>query len=204
MIAVRKLSGGGDKEHEQMISIANMVGVDLIELMWIPRNKMPYYAVVTVAGYKKPVIDRSELKFDETGESRVEWIDSFVKFYPDEFGQCYALIYDCPENRELLASSLSTNWFRIVDKSVRDEIISLAKSKDYEVDPTPISVFKVKKTKEEIDATNKAKALEKKLEEMAIQMEKLKREHALAANEKNVQVGKRAAGVKVPADTATE
>lgn len=204
MITVRKLAGGGDKEHEQMISIANMVGVDLIELLWIPRNKMPYHAVVTVVGYKKPVLDRTEISFDDTGETNTKWIDSIIKFYPDEFGQCYALIYDCPENRELLASSLSTNWFRIVDKSIRSEIIELAKSKGYEIEPTPITVMKVKKSKEEVDAVNKAKALEKKMEEMAIQMEKLKREHAIANNEKNVQVGKRAAGVKVPADTVTE
>lgn len=199
MVSIRKLAGGGDLAHEQMIGIANSLGVDVIELLWLPRNRLPFYGIPSVSGYKKPVVDRSTIStFDDIGEGSTSWIDCTVSFYPDENGFCYGLVYDCETNRDLLASSLSTNWFKIVDKRVRDEIIELAKEKGYDTDIKHLTDVKIKKSKEEIDAIAKAKRLEDQLEELKMKMSILEKERSRVEDikEKNKKI--RLDGIKLP------
>lgn len=198
MISARKLAGGGDKDHESMINTANTIGIDLIELLWLPRNRLPFYGIANVSGYKKPIVDRGIVSFDDNDTSSTDWIDCTISFYPDENGFCYGLVYDCEYNRDLLAASYSTNWFKIVDKRIRDEVIDLARERGYSTEITRPSDIKLKKSKEEMDAINRAKKLEDQLEEARMKMSILEKELSRVEDVKEKSKKIRLDGIKLP------
>lgn len=198
MIVNRKLSGGGDKEHEIIANTAATVGCDVIELLWLPRNRLPHFGIPRVAGYKKPLLDRTTVSFDDPTVDGIAWIDSDVKFYPDENGFCYGLIFDCEDNRKLLASSLSTNWFKIIDKRVRDEVIALAKELGFDTEPAQLTEMRIKKSRAETELAEKAKKLEDKLEEATLKLRMLEKEHERTLSEVNKNTKNKLSGIKLP------
>src|SRR4030065_1476713 len=97
MISVKKLGGGGDSAIKEMINKSNMLGIELIELLWIPRNRLPHLATIDVIGYKVPIVSNSTNIFDDSNPDS-EWIDGTVKFYNDDEGRCWGYIYDTETN----------------------------------------------------------------------------------------------------------
>lgn len=170
MITKRKLSGGGDINFDEMMSRASSVGVDLVELLFIPRNKLPHYGTPTITGYQIPITDVTTVTFDGDGEGNSRWIDGTVRFYPDENGYCYGYVYYTDTNKELMATSLSSNWFRIVDKSVRDEVIEYAKKRGYRTEPVPFTELKIIKSKDELEAAKKVEKAEARVRELEAQI----------------------------------
>ena len=103
MMNVKKLDGGGDKIVEQMMENATLLGIDLIELMWVSKNGVPRWSTAKISGFKLPVISKiSPVDDDVTAEG---WIDGTLYFYPDKNGRCWGYVYDCPENRKLMFTS---------------------------------------------------------------------------------------------------
>lgn len=196
MIAQKTLAGGGDTAFKMMSNNAAMLGIDLIELLWIPRNRLPHHGVIDLIGYKVPIINSgSDIYEDERPDS--EWIDGTVKFYPDDNGRCWGYVYDTEDNRELLASSLANGWFRIVDKSVRNEIIEYAKKKEYRTEPYPTLQTLVKKTINERESDETVKRLEREKLEMEERVKLLEEKLLKASGEKATIINKRIRGKKV-------
>lgn len=202
MISFKKLGGGGDKDVEKMVETASIVGVDLIEMIWLPKNGLPYFAVAEVIGYKVPIINRNSNIFDDVQANG--WIDGTLKFYPDATGRCWGYVYDTDENRELIASSLTNNWFRVIDKRVKEEIYKLAEERGWETDAMTESQFLVKKSKREKEAELHIKALEKKIEEFKRKEELAKKELDITKGEKVAYTDKRLKGVKIDKDKREE
>ena len=189
-------SGGGDKEVESMIGTSALLGVDLIEVMWIPRTGNPRWAVAKIAGFLFPIVRNVDpTKEDITADS---WIDGTLKFYPDPNGRCWGYIYDCPENREKIYNSMSTGWFRVVDKKLRDELIEEAKAKGIKTDRNIRSQSITKKSRTEKEAEDKAKSLETKLFHMEEQMKKYQKELEEAKNIRQVKIEERIKGISIP------
>lgn len=192
MITKRKLSGGGDIVFDEMMSIASSVGVDLVELLYIPRNKLPHFGTPSITGYQIPIVNTGIVSFDGDSDGGARWIDGTVKFYPDENGYCYGYVYYTGVNKDLMASSLSSNWFRIVDKSIRDEVYKLAQEKGYRTEPVPLTEIKILKSKEEVEAAKEVEKAQRKIAELEAQLKLAtaranvaKEEHAGAVKERS-------------------
>jgi AraC-like DNA-binding protein len=196
MISLKKLDGGGDTDVQKMMENASMLGIELIELLWIPRNKLPHYSVIDLIGYFIPLIDKNTNIFDEDKINR-EWIDGTVKFYPDKNGRCWGYVYDVPENRNLLASSLVNGWFKIVDQKIREQIIELAKNNNLKTEPVPTAPILTKKSISEKNNEETIIKLLKAEEELKMKLKYLEEELERAKGDKASQVNKRLRGVHV-------
>lgn len=196
MIGEKNLSGGGDIALKTMLKNSAMLGIDVIELLWTPRNRLPHMAVIDVVGYKFPRMTANTNIFDEdTPDS--EWIDGTLKFYPDDSGYCWGYVYDTEENRELLATSLANRWFKIVDKRVREEIVSLAESKGYPTKPAPLAQLVVKKSVNEKKYQETIKAAEIEKEKMLERIRELEESIKYKTGEKAKLTNRRLKGIKV-------
>lgn len=193
MISVKKLHNGGDKKVEEMIETSALLGVDLIELVWNKKRS----DIAQVVGFKYPIIDGNNSSID-VGVSAAGWIDGTINFYPDKNDVCWGYIYDIPENRDLLYGSFSCNWFKIVDKKVRDEIAAEATAKGFATDPTEKTEIIIKKSTRELAAESNAKNLALKLEEEKQKIKRLEEQLKLATGEKTNYQERRLKGIKVP------
>lgn len=196
-VVKKNLSGGGDAEFDKITSNANILGVDTIELVWVPHNRLPHYGTIQVSGYQVPIINNSSIAFDEDVQSGT-WIDGAVKFFPDDRGVCYALVYDTDVNRDLLASSITNGWYRIVDRRIRDEIFKLAEEKGYSTTVAEVTEIQIKKSIREKNNENHIKELEKKLAEMAEKTKAYEKELEISKGEKVEFIEKKLAGKKLP------
>lgn len=197
MISSKNLTSGGDVDVPKFVDISVSTGIDLIELMWVPRDGQPRATSPEVHGYQYPkVIDDGDF-FAET--VNVEWVDKPLKFYPDGSGRCWGYVFDTEYNRKKLLNSFSNNWFRIVDKKIRDELMKEAEEAGISTKPAEKVQFIIKKTKREREAEDKIKATERKLEELKKRESELKKALAEATGMKLEYVGKRVKG-RIPKD----
>lgn len=196
MITVKKLGGGGDIAVTTMINNAAMLGVDIIELLWIPRNKLPHMGVIRVSGYKTPIIDAGANIYED-GSPSSDWVDGTLKFYPDDNGHCWGYVYDTKDNRDLIASSLANGWYRIVDSKIKDEIIKYAKSMGYRTEPYPTTQILVKKNSVEKAAEARIKEMQEAEFALKEKLRLLEEELAVAKQEKSTHLNKRLRGVEV-------
>jgi len=201
MISVKKLSGGGDVAVEKMIENASLVGVDLIEVRWVTKNNLPRWSVAQINGFKVP--NMNGISFEDDNAHVSSWIDSTLKFYPDANGRCWGYIYDTPENREYIYSSISNNWFVVVDKKVREEVFNEAKEHGFNTDVVNKNEVSIKITTRERDAINKTKLLEKQLEDLERQKKALEDKYLVAKGEKSVITEKKIKGIKIDIDNTT-
>lgn len=197
MISSKNLTSGGDVDVPKFVDISVSTGIDLIELMWVPRDGQPRATAPEVHGYKYPkVIDDGDF-FAET--VNVEWVDKPLKFYPDNNGRCWGYVFDTEYNRKKLLNSFSNNWFRIVDKKIRDELMKEAEEAGISTKPAEKVQFIIKKTKREKEAEDKIKATERKLEDLEKRKKELEEALAEATGKKIEYVGKRVKG-RIPKD----
>jgi len=197
MISSKSLTNGGDVDVPKFVDISVSTGIDLIELMWIPRDGQPRATSPEVHGYQYPkVIDDGDF-FAET--VNVEWVDKPIKFYPDGSGRCWGYVFDTEHNRKKLLNSFSNNWFRIVDKKIKDELMKEAEEAGISTKPAEKVQFIIKKTKREREAEDKIKATERKLEELKKREKELEEALAEATGKKIEYVGKRVKG-RIPKD----
>lgn len=196
MISLKQLGGGGDSVVKEILDTAAILGVDVIELLWVPDNRLPYHAVVDVQGYRVPIINNGANIFDDDKISG-DWIDGCLKFYPDQAGRCWGYVYDTPENREIMATSLASGWYRIVDKKIREEIIKLAEDLGVRSTPYPKSETIVKISKRERIAEDKVKKLEHQLIELEEAKKKAELKLSDAKGKKEHLHTRRLKGVKV-------
>ena len=197
MISSKNLTSGGDVDVPKFVDISVSTGIDLIELMWIPRDGQPRATSPEVHGYKYPKVIGDEDLFAET--VNVEWVDKILKFYPDGSGRCWGYVFDTEYNRKKLLYSFSNNWFRIVDKKIRDELMKEAEEAGISTKPAEKVQFIIKKTKREREAEDKIKATERKLEELKKREKELEEALAEATGKKIEYVGKRVKG-RIPKD----
>ena len=197
MISSKNLTSGGDVDVPKFVDISVSTGIDLIELMWIPRDGQPRATAPEVHGYKYPKVIGDEDLFAET--VNVEWVDKILKFYPDGSGRCWGYVFDTEYNRKKLLYSFSNNWFRIVDKKIRDELMKEAEEAGISTKPAEKVQFIIKKTKREREAEDKIKATERKLEELKKREKELEEALAEATGKKIEYVGKRVKG-RIPKD----
>ena len=195
MINYKKLMGGGAEDVEKLVDEASVIGVDLIELMWTPRNGLPRESVARVVGFKVPVKTGNDIITSE--HANAAWIDGEVKFYPDPNGRCWGYVYDIEENRKLIMTSLSTGRFRIVDGKVRGEIIAEAEKLEIPTDVSHVTEVSVKKSKREVEAESRIKNAEEKIRDYQAKMKKLELALADAEGKKKVYHEKRLKGVKI-------
>jgi len=195
MINTKRLSGGGDTVVEKMMENSALIGSDLIELVWTPRNKQKRFAVARVVGFKVPIVD-SNLDITEN-DITAGWVDGSINFYPDAAGNCWGYVYDSKENRQLLAESLSNGWFRIVDKKIREEVVSLAKEMDLNVEAAHIVEVLVKKSTREIAAEDHSKFLQQKVADLEEKLKKFNAALSDAEGKKEAFAEKRLKGVKI-------
>lgn len=200
MITKRKLSGGGDIKFDEMMSVASSVGVDLVELLYIPRNKLPHFGSPTIAGYQVPIVNTSVVSFDSESDGGARWIDGTVKFFPDENGYCYGYVYYTSVNKDLMASSLSSNWFRIVDKNIRDEVYKLAQEKGYRTEPVPFTELKIIKSEKEVEASKEVEKAQRKIAELEAQLKLATARANIAKQEHAGTVKERLKGIVSPAN----
>jgi hypothetical protein len=125
------------------------------------------------------------------------WKDDIVHFYPDEHFRAWGYIYDTPNNRERLASGLSSGWYRIVDKEVREEIIKLAEEKGYKTTITSTKEVNIRKTAREKEAEKRVKNLEDELEYLKNKLKEVTKQKEIVNNERMVHVEKRLEGTPV-------
>jgi hypothetical protein len=197
MISSKSLTNGGDVDVPKFVDISVSTGIDLIELMWIPIDGQPRATSPEVHGYQYPkVIDDGDF-FAET--VNVEWVDKPIKFYPDGSGRCWGYVFDTEYNRKKLLNSFSNNWFRIVDKKIRYELMKEAEEAGISTKPAEKVQFIIKKTKREKEAEDKIKATERKLEELKKREKELEEALAEATGKKIEYVGKRVKG-RIPKD----
>lgn len=189
MIFTRKLDGG-EKKVPKFFEQSASTGVDLIELLMIPRNKGPYFSPFEIQGYEYPIDRIGGDMFDENG-TVCDWVDGTLVFYPDEKGMCYGYVFDTEKNRDLIATSLSTGWYRIVDQSKRDEILKYAESKGYDIKPRAIKQVSIRKTKRERDYEDRQVSLEKQLFDTQEKLRKLELQKKEADRLKEKEVEKR-------------
>lgn len=197
MISSKNLTSGGDIDVPKFVDISVSTGIDLIELMWVPRDGQPRATAPEVHGYKYPKVIGDEDLFAET--VNVEWVDKILKFYPDGSGRCWGYVFDTEYNRKKLLYSFSNNWFRIVDKKIRDELMKEAEEAGISTKPAEKVQFIIKKTKREREAEDKIKATERKLEELKKREKELEEALAEATGKKIEYVGKRVKG-RIPKD----
>jgi len=192
MISSKSLTSGGDVDVPKFVDISVSIGIDLIELMWIPRDGQPRATPPEVHGYQYPKVIDDEDFFAEA--VNVEWVDKPIKFYPDGSGRCWGYVFDTEYNRKKLMYSFSNNWFRIVDKKIRDELMKEAEEAGIPTKPAEKVQFIIKKTKREREAEDKIKATERKLEELEKRKKELEEALAEATGKKLEYVGKRVKG----------
>jgi hypothetical protein len=197
MISSKSLTNGGDVDVPKFVDISVSTGIDLIELMWVPIDGQPRATAPEVHSYQYPKVIDDEDFFAET--VNVEWVDKPLKFYPDNNGRCWGYVFDIKENREKLLSSFSNNWFRIVDKKIRDELMKESEEAGISTKPAEKVQFIIKKTKREREAEDKIKATERKLEELRKREKELEEALAEATGKKIEYVGKRVKG-RIPKD----
>lgn len=193
---VSKFGGGGDKIIREYYDNASLLGVNIIEVLWVSKTGLPIYDVMEIRGFKYPVMDDSPVLDDLVTSAK--WIDGTLKFFPDGKGRCWGYIFDIPENRQLIKTSLSTNWFKVVDQNVREEILKEAESEGIRTVPVPKTEVIIKKTVREEAAEKHAKTLANKLEEMQAKMREMQKELEIAQNTRNVHVQKRLEGTPIP------
>lgn len=192
---IRKLSAGGDSDVSKMIENASMLGINVIELLWIKEGNFPRMDVSIVIGFQFPKM--SNINPLEENISPEGWVDGILKFYPDLQGRCWGYVYDTPTNRDLIASGFSSGWYKVVDKTTREEIIKYAEEKGYSTVVTPKVEVNIKKTSREISAEKHVKELENKLTDLKEKMERLEKDKELAKNERMVHIEKRLTGTPV-------
>jgi len=197
MISSKNLTCGGDVDVPKFVDISVSTGIDLIELMWVPRDGQPRATAPEVHGYKYPKVIDDEDFFAEA--VNVEWVDKPLKFYPDNNGRCWGYVFDTEYNRKKLLNSFSNNWFRIVDKKIRDELMKEAEEAGISTKPAEKVQFIIKKTKREKEAEDKIKATERKLEDLEKRKKELEEALAEATGKKIEYVGKRVKG-RIPKD----
>jgi len=197
MISSKSLTNGGDIDVPKFVDISVATGIDLIELMWVPRDGQPRATAPEVHGYKYPKVIDDEDFFAEA--VNVEWVDKPLKFYPDNNGRCWGYVFDTEYNRKKLLNSFSNNWFRIVDKKIKDELMKEAEEAGISTKPAEKVQFIIKKTKREKEAEDKIKATERKLEDLEKRKKELEEALAEATGKKIEYVGKRVKG-RIPKD----
>ena len=190
----RKLRDG-DVIIEKLFEDLSSLGVDAIELRYNNKTGMPTYDVVEINGFKFPRLGNINL---QTGTPEGMWVDGTLRFFPDKNGVCWGYLPDIPENRDLIKTSLSTNWFFIVDKRLREELIKEAQDEGIDVTVPDRVEVGVKKTKKEREAERHAATLAKRLEEAEMKQKELREELAIAKGEKVEHLNKRLRGVKIP------
>jgi hypothetical protein len=197
MISSKNLTNKGDVEVPKMIDVSVATGVDLIELIWLPRDGQPRATSPEVQGYQFPITTGEEDFFNDVVS--VSWTEKTLKFYPDNNGRCWGYVFDTEFNRNKLIHSFSNNWYRIVDKNIKEKLMTEAEKVGISTKPAEKVQFIIKKSKREKEAEDKVKATERKLEEL--EKRKLELEEALAeaTGKKLEYVGKRVKG-KIPKD----
>jgi hypothetical protein len=195
-VVIKKLSGGGDKDVERMMENASVLGLDLIELLWIKDGSNPRHDVVTVVGYEFPNIGKiNPLEDSVKAES---WVDGILKFYPDAQGRCWGYVYDTLVNREKIITSLSSGWYRVVDKSTKEALVKEAEDKKIQTEIIPKTEENVHKTQREINAERYAKDLEAKVDALKEKLEMFQKEQEKVKNIRNVYIEKRIQGTAIP------
>lgn len=192
-IAVKKLDGGGDTALNDALNKAAMLGIDIIELIWIPRNRMPYFGIMEVNGFQFPTVSINANVFDDTIPDS-NWIDGTLKFYPDDAGRLWGYVYDTKENRMHLAHSLGSGWFKIVDKKIRDEIIELARQNNLVTEPYPEVQNLTKKSTGEKKNDEQLVKKEKEIIELSQRLKFLEEELLKAKGDKAAYINNRMRG----------
>lgn len=194
-INTKKLSKIDADVVDAMIDVSNQLGVDIIELMWTPFNGAETYSIQELHGFKFPIMGETNVLKDVDEVS--EWVEGILKFYPDGKGRCWGYIYDTEENRVKIYETMSTGWFRIVDRNLRETITKEAEEKGYQTQRSERTEVSIKKTEREKNAERHAKKLEERLREKEEEMKRLREELAIAKNEKQVRAERRLKGIKI-------
>lgn len=184
-------------EVSKMIDVSVATGIDLIELLWIPRDNNSRATSPEIQGYEFPITTGNEDFFSEV--VKVDWVEKTLKFYPDSSGKCWGYVFDTEYNRKKLRNSFSNNWYRIVDKKIKDDIMKEAEEAGISTKPAEKVQFIIKKSKREKEAEDKVKATERKLEDLEKRKKELEEALAEATGKKLEYVGKRVKG-KMPKD----
>lgn len=195
-ISLKGLSGGGDKDVEAILENASILGIDVIELMWLPKNGQPRWDTAEVNGFKVPRIGK--LTGVEDTIRAEYWYDGTAKFYPDKNGRCWGFVYDIPENRKLLYHAFRSNWFKIVNNELREKIKKEAEDLGINTERAIRKEVNVKKTVREREAEKIITGNQNKIESLMAQLADLKRELDVAKNIKQVSIDNRVAGSPVP------
>jgi hypothetical protein len=164
----------GEKEVEKIINLASQGGYGVIELVWSMFRK----SNTKIIGFEIPIDDSSRersnpnsLEIDLT--TSIKTVVGIVNFYVDDGGRCWGYVIDTPYNRDQIAKSIKTGWYKIVDAKIREDIYKLAEQKGYETTIAKKQIYgtKVSHTekalKQELEDTQKLlRDMQKKQEEL--------------------------------------
>jgi len=148
-VLTRKLASG-DKEISRFVDLASQGGYGIIELVWAKvRN-----STAKVSGFEIPVDNTNRERKDPNSREvdlsiDVQKISGMTRFFPDNSGRCWGYIIDTDANREKLAATLKTGWFKIVDNKIKEEIVKMAAEKEYPTEPLPKQRYGIKVSKQE-------------------------------------------------------
>jgi uncharacterized protein YwqG len=185
----------GENEIDNIFDNAASSGTDLIEVCW---NKLrPSIAKVT--GFEVPSVKyAADSDFSVNIETNVKWVEGVVKFYPDANNRCWGYIYDTETNREKIENCLATGWFFVVDKNIREEIISKADGKG-KVTEHVENIVDIKKTAREIEVERSLNSMKYREEELKKKIRELETKIKSKSGEKADLANNRALhGVKIP------
>jgi hypothetical protein len=170
----------GENEVKKLYNLASQAGVEVIELVLTNGDCKSNHKIINFeipAPSQKTNKNPYDTKVQLNTDLQVIG-GGTVWFYLSGNGSCWGYVLDTPRNRVKLAHSFGADWFKIVDKKVRDEIVELAKSMDLPTTPNPppqIGVRYSSKEKEAMKALEKAKErAEEAAKKIAEMEEKLK------------------------------
>jgi len=162
----------GDKEVSLIYEAANIMGVDVIKLVWKSKGN----SVRKIVGFDVPT-RYSVSGYNPMAETDdVPLIFDAVKFFPDKNGFRWGYVLDTEKNRKVIMGLLSTGFFHIQDKSIRDEIVSVAEKKGIRTTPAPIKEISVRKTVREEKLSKVVKSTEDELRRLKAELAKKEEE----------------------------
>lgn len=153
-----------EKQVKEFYNKCTVAGINVIKLLWAKTRQ----ANASVTGFEIP---KFKAPSGVSGTSvdldlNVTWIRGGVNFNVDKDGRCWAYIADTAINRDILARSFSRNWYRIVDNTLRNELLKLAKEKGYETTIAKKPEINIKISPREKEAVNKVDELTKQIAEL--------------------------------------
>jgi len=144
MVMQRKLLSG-ETETEELLNRASQTGLNVIELLLRNKRSSPKIFM----GFDVPEFQDGVLNPSIDATASVTYIQKQVLFNPDKDGFCWGYVIDTPKNRDMIAKSLKTGWFRITDKKIEDEIKQYAEEHGIDLIIRESNLIKVKKTPKE-------------------------------------------------------